>query len=1518
MANIRIERVPVEKYFLGFLGFDHLQLVLEQDSLTSVPVPQEGWYVMEGLRLDQGGDVKLGVLGEFGNLTLQVANGGISGVDLEAAIGTPETRGSRILTTSDPLSTWAQMVNHASGIADQAYDYNAYGTASSLSPTLNSTSFIASALYAGNISITENLPYNMRFSPGMETLLGGNGDDLMRIQAQFTAVFGGFGQDLLQGIDDPDRIDRLYGGADNDLFSWSQGKNYMHGGDSSWSYAEDGLDTINYAGASNVYIELVQGWVEHKTPQYMAVHNTGIDYLLSIERLVWDDQSSDTITTGPGIELIETPLSIYMGAESSSTTTGKGDTVDFSDAATNLVINQTSDSAHFVTATGQKGEGGLWIDSVEWIIGSTGDDKIYANASLRGFEAGAGDDFIDAHLIDPFSGFSPQGYDVEIDGGDGADTIIANAGRAFISGGSGSDMIVASAMTSGDEMTEIVIDNADSTDKLYVAYNYFNESGQGYDGSKLMQLTGAIGTYQDMAIEGWELAFETRLRTDIWTNTDELIGVINFAGSITYRIDGSDLIITLLQGERVQEEIVIEDTGETEIRQTNSLLSDTETIIRVVDFQLGDLGLQFIDPGSVITQTINGQTYAGFANWDSAVLELNKPMLDAFPDAPIAPSSDPNDLNAAPPTPDHEQGTENADIIALNAPTRVDAGGGNDTITSSGKNNDTIDGGAGEDYMAGGDGNDQYYVDSVGDVVVEGLSAGIDSITSSVDFTLGANVENLTLSRFALNGIGNDIANRIVGNDEANTLSGLEGNDTLLGGGGDDILIGGAGSDTYSWVRGDGNDTIIDTGADINDIDTLYLFQNITPEDLSAIRLTSQSDDLILLLRGGGHITLADTFTGAGVPIEQISFETGIAWTTLDIDALVQSAGLFDAPPPDAYDDEGLVYGGIDNVLNAQALLANDIDLAGETLTIHSVSDLSVGNAVITAEGNVALDLPAGYEGQLSFRYTVINDSGATASALATVNIVANAAPVLTSILADQNVSTGDAWSLTIPSDLFSDSDGDALAYFAMLADGNDLPSWLVFNRATLTFTGTPPAGASGPLNIRVEAYDGFVVSDTSFTININGDPVDPDQMIAGTTGDNTLVGGSGNDTFTVFGNNTGHDTFIGGEGSDLIYGSAWNDTLGLANVAGNLDGIEAINLGGGYDKIQLTNGSDQLDLSGIAVSGVELIDAGGGDDTVIGSASDDIIRGNSGNDVLAGGDGNDTFTILSNFEGWDYFDGGSGTDRIVGSEWSDTLGLANIAGNLSSIEVIDLGGGHDKIQLTNGNDHLDLSSITVLNVELIDAGAGDDTVIGSAGNDVIRGNAGNDMLSGGDGNDTFTILGNPEGFDTINGGSGSDMILGSEWSDTLSLANTANNLEGIETIDLGGDFDKIRLTNGDDHLDLSGIAIHGVELIDAGAGNDIIIASAADDILKGGIGNDTFEFRGDFGHDTIIDFETGIGSAHDMVDFAASGFIDFSHVLAEASEVNGDTVITMDETRSLTLTGISLQSLTADYFMFA
>ena len=111
--------------------------------------------------------------------------------------------------------------------------------------------------------------------------------------------------------------------------------------------------------------------------------------------------------------------------------------------------------------------------------------------------------------------------------------------------------------------------------------------------------------------------------------------------------------------------------------------------------------------------------------------------------------------------------------------------------------NNILTGGLGADSMSGGAGNDTYYVDNSGDTVVEKSGEGTDSVISSISYTVGDNVENLTLSGTAsINATGNALDNILVGNSGNNTLTGGAGNDSLNGGIGSDTLYGGAGNDT--------------------------------------------------------------------------------------------------------------------------------------------------------------------------------------------------------------------------------------------------------------------------------------------------------------------------------------------------------------------------------------------------------------------------------------------------------------------------------------------------------------------------------------------------------------------------------------------------------------------------------------------------------------------------------------------------------------------------------------------------
>ena len=103
---------------------------------------------------------------------------------------------------------------------------------------------------------------------------------------------------------------------------------------------------------------------------------------------------------------------------------------------------------------------------------------------------------------------------------------------------------------------------------------------------------------------------------------------------------------------------------------------------------------------------------------------------------------------------------------------------------------ETFHGTTGADALAGSLGDDTYYVDNVGDAVVENLNEGADGVIASISHTLADNVETLTLTGAdPLSGAGNALDNVLTGNDGDNVLTGGGGNDRLEGGGGHDTAV---------------------------------------------------------------------------------------------------------------------------------------------------------------------------------------------------------------------------------------------------------------------------------------------------------------------------------------------------------------------------------------------------------------------------------------------------------------------------------------------------------------------------------------------------------------------------------------------------------------------------------------------------------------------------------------------------------------------------------------------------------
>ncbi len=277
---------------------------------------------------------------------------------------------------------------------------------------------------------------------------------------------------------------------------------------------------------------------------------------------------------------------------------------------------------------------------------------------------------------------------------------------------------------------------------------------------------------------------------------------------------------------------------------------------------------------------------------------------------------------------------------------------GADTL-DGGADGDTLDGGTGADRLLGGTGDDIFVVDDAGDVVVETLNAGLDTVLAELNWTLGGHIENLILLGSAITGTGNSLANAITGNAEANTLN---------GGGRADTLAGGEGNDTY---LADATDILLEQ--DGGGLDTVVLSASFTlPQHIEVLRFNgsanargdgNESDNFILgnignnrLLGYGGN----DTLNG-GTGNDTLSGGDGA-------DSLVGGTGT------DRLDggngDDIYVLGDLDVVIEA-ANAGIDTVLATISLTLMAnVENLSLlDSANLTGTGNTVANVILGNAG---------------------------------------------------------------------------------------------------------------------------------------------------------------------------------------------------------------------------------------------------------------------------------------------------------------------------------------------------------------------------------------------------------------------------------------------------------------------------------------------------------------------------------------------------------------------------
>jgi uncharacterized delta-60 repeat protein len=222
---------------------------------------------------------------------------------------------------------------------------------------------------------------------------------------------------------------------------------------------------------------------------------------------------------------------------------------------------------------------------------------------------------------------------------------------------------------------------------------------------------------------------------------------------------------------------------------------------------------------SGVIKDLAGNSYAGISDSTTLNFVTKAVTYTGTASADVLNGSANNDILNGLGGNDKLNGNDGDDLLDGGAGHDSLSGGAGDDTLFGRAGNDSLQGGAGSDLMQGGADNDFYYVDSLGDVVVEYASEGTDIVYASVSFLLGDNVENLTLQGTGnINGTGNSANNSIVGNSGNNILTDLAGgNDVLDGGTGSDSMSGGTGNDIYyvdnagdlvTEQAGEGSDTV--------------------------------------------------------------------------------------------------------------------------------------------------------------------------------------------------------------------------------------------------------------------------------------------------------------------------------------------------------------------------------------------------------------------------------------------------------------------------------------------------------------------------------------------------------------------------------------------------------------------------------------------------------------------------------------------------------------------------------------
>lgn len=699
---------------------------------------------------------------------------------------------------------------------------------------------------------------------------------------------------------------------------------------------------------------------------------------------------------------------------------------------------------------------------------------------------------------------------------------------------------------------------------------------------------------------------------------------------------------------------------------------------------------------------------------------------------------------------------------------------GADTLTG-GAGDDVLDGGVGADTLTGGLGNDLYMVDSGSEVVSEGVEEGVDTVQSSLTYTLGANVENLVLTGAgSIGGVGNTLDNAITGNEASNTLSGDAGNDVLRGQAGDDTLLGGAGADTLAGGSGNdqldggigvdnlaggaGNDVyLIDHTGDVvveeagngtDEVQSSISYQlgahleRLTLTGTAAINGTGNEADNVLIGNNGNNIL--DGGTGAD----------GMAGLAGNDTYIVDHAGDVVTEALNAGNDT--VESSVNYTLGANA----------ESLTLTSSAGLSgTGNTLNnTLTGNGGADTLTGLQGNDVIEGGAGNDvlygdgagtggSGSESPATTiTSNFLVNGLGGSAGFGEGQLTRNDDGSTGVI--NITSVFGPGGLNFF-----GAQRSSLYVNNNGNITFTSsngtyTPNAITAGFNNPIIAPYWGDVDTrsgtvapspgGTSTGTNLTWYDLDPVNRTFTVTWDDVGYYSAHTDKVNAF-----QLQLIGLGNGDFDIVFRYEDiTWTTGDASGGFQGLwgsvarAGYSSGNGMNYYELPQSGNQsamlaLDntLGNTGVTGVYVFSVRSGQILIDGN---DVLNGGDGNDTLYGNGGNDT---LNGGVGEDMLDGGFGIDSMTGGAGDDVY----VVDSASDVVNEVLNAGMDEVRssvsytLSANVENLTLTGAAAINGT---GNALNNMMVGNGAANVLNGGVGLDTLSGGLGDDVYVVDG--------------------------------------------------------------------------------------------------------------------------------------------------------------------------------